>query len=220
MNQHIFKVLFDETVFDKRFLRLAINQNLDDYIRQAHGAAGLAHITKRKFEESELICPPLSEQNRIVAEIEKQFTRLDAGVASLRRVQAALKRYRASVLKAACEGRLVPIEAELARREARTYESGLQLLARIQEQRRIQSQAARLSKSKRIGAELKDEMWKIKDPDAPRTSVLEPEVRGSPKVGSGPQYCNSLRRSDHALTVSCNRAPMSWMAFQSCESET
>ena len=48
-----------------------------------------------------------------MAEIEKQFTRLEAGVAALRRVQANLKRYRAAVLKAACEGRLVPTEAEL-----------------------------------------------------------------------------------------------------------
>ena len=39
----------------------------------------------------------------------------DAGVAALRRVQANLRRYRASVLKAACEGKLVPTEAELAR---------------------------------------------------------------------------------------------------------
>lgn len=46
----------------------------------------------------------LPEQRRIVAEIEKQFTRLEAGVSALRRVQANLKRYRAAVLKAACEG--------------------------------------------------------------------------------------------------------------------
>jgi type I restriction enzyme S subunit len=46
------------------------------------------------------------EQRRIVAEIEKQFTRLEAGVAALRRVQANLKRYRAAVLKAAFEGKL------------------------------------------------------------------------------------------------------------------
>ena len=59
--------------------------------------------------------PPLPEQRRIVAEIEKQFTRLDASVAALKRVQANLKRYRASVLKAACEGKLVPTEAVLAR---------------------------------------------------------------------------------------------------------
>lgn len=52
--------------------------------------------------------PPLAEQHRIVAEIEKQLTRLDAGVAALRRAQARLQRYKAAVLKAACEGRLVP----------------------------------------------------------------------------------------------------------------
>ena len=80
--------------------------------------------------------PPLDEQQRIVAEIEKQFTRLEAGVGSLKRVQAALKRQRASVLKAACEGRLVPTEAELARRESRSYEPATTLLARILEERR------------------------------------------------------------------------------------
>jgi type I restriction enzyme S subunit len=50
---------------------------------------------------------PLAEQRRIVAEIETQLTRLDASVAALKRAQANLKRYRAAVLKAACEGRLV-----------------------------------------------------------------------------------------------------------------
>ena len=58
---------------------------------------------------------PLAEQRRIVAEIEKQLTRLDAGVAALKRVQATLRRFRTSVLKATCEGRLVPTEAELTR---------------------------------------------------------------------------------------------------------
>ena len=57
---------------------------------------------------------PLAEQRRIVVEIETQFTRLDVSVAALRRARANLKRYRASVLKDACEGRLVPTEADLA----------------------------------------------------------------------------------------------------------
>lgn len=74
---------------------------------------------------------PVAEQQRIVGEIEKQFTRLDAAVAALMRVHANLKRYRASVLKAACEGRLVPTEAELARREGRSYEPASELLKRI-----------------------------------------------------------------------------------------
>jgi len=48
-----------------------------------------------------------------VAEIEKQLTRLDAGLVAFRRMQANVKRYRAAVLKAAWEGKLVPTEAEL-----------------------------------------------------------------------------------------------------------
>ena len=94
------------------------------------------------FLRFQIPLPPLPEQRRIVAEIEKQFTRLEAGVAALRRVQANLKRYRAAVLKAACEGRLVPTEAALARSPRSTkngpaaYETGEALLARILTERR------------------------------------------------------------------------------------
>ncbi len=62
--------------------------------------------------------PPLPEQRRIVAEIEKQFSRLEEGVSALKRVQANLKRYRAAVLKAACEGSLVPTESELHKNQS------------------------------------------------------------------------------------------------------
>ena len=78
----------------------------------------------------------VEQQNEIVAELEKQFSRLDEAVANLQRVKANLKRYKASVLKAAVEGRLVETEATLAHREDRTYETGEQLLHRILEERR------------------------------------------------------------------------------------
>ncbi len=80
--------------------------------------------------------PPEDEQRRIVAAIEDHFSRLDEAVALLERVQRNLKRYRASVLKAAVEGRLVPTEAELARDEGRTYEPASVLLERILDERR------------------------------------------------------------------------------------
>ena len=86
---------------------------------------------------------PRTNRRGIVAEIEKQFTRLDAGIAALHRVQANLKRYRAAVLKAACEGRLVPTEAELARREGRSYETGGELLERLLSERRVTLERAR-----------------------------------------------------------------------------
>lgn len=75
---------------------------------------------------------PELEQYLIVAAIEKHLSRLDAATAAIERTQANLKRYRAAILKAACEGRLVPTEAELARAEGRKYETGEQLLQKIQ----------------------------------------------------------------------------------------
>jgi type I restriction enzyme S subunit len=70
-------------------------------------ATTVPSIRKSDVERIRLPLAPLDEQGRIVSEIEKQFTRLDEAVAALKRVQANLKRYRAAVLKAACEGRLV-----------------------------------------------------------------------------------------------------------------
>ncbi|MFZ1804660.1 MAG: hypothetical protein WAU05_12105, partial [Nitrospira sp.] len=50
---------------------------------------------------------PRHQQDSIVAEIEKQFSHLDEAVAILKRVKDNLKRYKASVLKAAVEGKFV-----------------------------------------------------------------------------------------------------------------
>ncbi len=120
-----------------KFVNYALNS--EDTRRRAkmivHGV-GRPRLNLGEIKSIAIPLPPLDEQQRIVAEIEKQFTRLEAGVASLKRVQAALKRYRASVLKAACEGRLVPTEAELARRESRPYEPATTLLTRILKERR------------------------------------------------------------------------------------
>jgi type I restriction enzyme S subunit len=98
-------------------------------------------LNRDDFYAETIPIAPLPEQHRIVAEIETQFTRLDAGVAALKQVQANLRRYKASVLKAACEGRLVRTEAELARAEGRDYEPADVLLERILAQRRARWEA-------------------------------------------------------------------------------
>lgn len=105
---------------------------------------------------------PVSEQQSIVDAIETQLTRLDAAVAALKRVQANLRRYRAAVLKAACEGRLVPTEAELAQVEGRAYEPAAALLERILAERRAKWQASHPGK-------------KYKEPAGPDVSGL-PEL--------------------------------------------
>lgn len=100
------------------------------------GAVGLRRVPAAFLADAQLPLVPQEEQRSIVAEIEKQFSRLDEAVTNLQRVKANLKRYKASVLKAAVEGRLVETEASIAQREGRSYETGEQLLHRILEERR------------------------------------------------------------------------------------
>ena len=102
----------------------------------AQHAVNQSSLNQKKITSLKIPLPSIDEQEKIVAELEKQFSRLDEAVAKLQRVKANLKRYKATVLKDAVEGRLVPTEAELARREGRSFETGERLLQRILEARR------------------------------------------------------------------------------------
>lgn len=109
--------------------------------------------------------PPLAEQRRIVAAIEEQFTRLDAGVAALKRAQAALKRYRAAVLKAAVEGKLTASW----RIQHSDVQPASELLADILAERRAKWEADLRAKGKDPAKA------KYEEPQSPQTEGL-PEL--------------------------------------------
>ena len=69
-------------------------------------ATTISIVNKSKFNSLSFPLAPLLEQERIVNRIEELFSDLDAGMAALEQVRAGLKRYKASVLKVACEGKL------------------------------------------------------------------------------------------------------------------
>ena len=71
LNQHIFKSKLVNDVFDKQFLKIAINARLLELIEQAHGGVGLQHITKPKLEAVAITLPPRAEQRRIVARVDE-----------------------------------------------------------------------------------------------------------------------------------------------------
>ena len=155
--------------------------------------------------------PPLPEQHRIVEEIEKQFTRLDPSVAALKRVQTNLKRYRASVLKAACEGKLVPTEAELARAESRIYEPADRLLESILAERRArwEAQEKRGRKYKEPVASDTSHLPELPEGWVWASLALIGEVRlgrqRSPKRAQGPHMRPYLRAANvtwHGLDLS------------------
>jgi len=157
-------------------LALSTDSARSHFRRSAQGIAGsMPKIDQQTIEEFPLVLAPEPEQRRIVDEVEKQFTRLDAAVAGLQRAKANLKRYRASVLKAACEGRLVPTEAELARREGRSFESGEELLKRILKERRARWEADQLAKMTAAGRVPSPDGWK-----AGYREPRKPEIDGVP----------------------------------------
>jgi type I restriction enzyme S subunit len=80
-----------------------------------------------------LCVPPLKEQQRLAGALDSYFTRLDDAEATLGHVKRNLERYRASILRAAFKGRLVPTEAEVARAECRAYEKASDLAERMRE---------------------------------------------------------------------------------------
>ena len=95
-------------------------RHLEQQLAQKATGTTFPAISGKVLRDQDIPLAPLPEQRRIAAKIEELFTRLDAGVAALKRVQAALKRYKAAVLKAACEGRLA--NRELGNRDSGTDE--------------------------------------------------------------------------------------------------
>ena len=106
LNQHIFKVVFNEFLIDKRFIRYAINQTLDQLISGAHGGVGLRHVTKGMFETTKIIFPSLAEQKVIADKLDTLLAQVEASKARLERIPDILKTFRQSVLAAAVSGRL------------------------------------------------------------------------------------------------------------------
>ena len=140
-------------------------------VEQGKGGAQ-PNISNGLVRETVVRISPLPEQHRIVDKIDELFSDLDAGVSALQRAKANLKRYRASVLKSAVEGRLT-VEW---RKEHPQSEDGGMLLDRILWERKEKWEKDQLLKFKEKGKE-PTKGWgsKYEEPSAPDTSEL-PEL--------------------------------------------
>lgn len=126
--------IFPPSSINTKFLFWFLKSRRDHLISQAVGGAQ-PNISQAVVRGLDIPVPPMDEQHEIVSEIEMQFSRLDETVAKLTRASASLVRYKAAVLKSAAEGRLVPTEAELARRDGKDFETASRLIERVLEDR-------------------------------------------------------------------------------------
>lgn len=175
---HVFRARIIDRILDPKLLSWYGNTVGQQYFfDEGKQTTNLASLNSSKLKALPVLVPPQGEQTRMVEAIESYLTRLDNAMVTLERVQRNLKRYRASVLKTAVEGRLVPTEAELARKEGRGYEPASVLLERILAERRRRWEETELAKMKAKGKVPKNDKWKAKyvEPAAPDASEL-PEL--------------------------------------------
>ena len=163
-----------------------------------------AKLNQKAMRQIPVPLAPPEQQKSIVAEIEKQFSRLDEAVANLKRVKTNLKRYKAAVLKSAVEGKLT----KEWRQKNPDVEPADKMLERIFAERREKWQGR----------------GKYKEPVAPNTTDL-PELpsgwvwatyelvgrmqlgrQRSPKYHSGSNMCPYLR----VKNVFEDRIDLSW----------
>jgi type I restriction enzyme S subunit len=78
----------------------------DEAAAEMTGSVGQKRVPAWFIEQSLLPLPPLAEQKRIVAKIDALLARVDVAHERLAKLPAILKRFRQSVLAAACSGRL------------------------------------------------------------------------------------------------------------------
>jgi type I restriction enzyme S subunit len=76
-----------------------------DFTEQVNGTTRLK-LTQSAMRSLPILLPPLAEQERIVEKVEALLTRVKTARESLARVSSILKRFRQSVLAAACSGHL------------------------------------------------------------------------------------------------------------------
>lgn len=79
LNQHIFKVLFDEKYLNKLYFLYQLNLSVSSLFDQTHGGVGLKHITKGTLENQLVPLPNMELQNSFaqkVLEIDSEKDRL------------------------------------------------------------------------------------------------------------------------------------------------
>jgi len=107
-SNHLTRLRPKRDVVDGRFLRwnLWLHWKRGVFDDKCKHWVNQSTLPKDALLEDEVVVPPLAEQRRIVAKLETLLGKVDASQQRLAKIPVLLKRFRQSVLAAACSGRL------------------------------------------------------------------------------------------------------------------
>ena len=91
LNQHIFKVEFDQIRATKMYLLYALNRAVAEVEQNLHGGVGLVHITKGNLEKIQIPLPSLVTQQAVVAEIETEQSLVAANRELVERMEGKIR---------------------------------------------------------------------------------------------------------------------------------
>jgi type I restriction enzyme S subunit len=107
-SNHMTRVRCRQEVLDPKYCAAALHQKWRERYFESvcNNHVSQASVSRTVLLTTPIMLPPLAEQKRIVAKVEELLARVSAARERLSRVPAILKRFRQSVLAAACSGRL------------------------------------------------------------------------------------------------------------------
>lgn len=184
-------------IVDAKMLQYFLRHSISSEVAiERRSQTTIQHLPREKMLRVWVRLPPRAEQARIVAKIEELFSDLDAAVGALERAKANLVRHRASVLRAAVEGKLT---AEWRKRHP-DIEPASKFLERILAERRKKWEEAELAKYASAG-KTPPNNWrdKYEEPAAP-------DPKGLPALPKGWCWANMDQLVANAMNGYGNRS--------------
>jgi len=134
INQNIAAIIISHGLISSKYLWYWF-QCQYEFTREIGGGSGPQALNCQRVRELSLNLPPIEEQQEIVRRVEEMFKLADVAEKRVGIATSRTEKLTQAILAKAFRGELVPTEAELARREGRSYETASDLLARIKSER-------------------------------------------------------------------------------------
>lgn len=153
---------FQPGIINPRLVKLSLHQSIERryiasyllspaakefFARRSHGGT-MEILNLAMLRTLPIPLPPLREQHEIVRRVDSLFAIADTIEGQVAAAAARVRKAPQSVLAKAFRGELVPIEAELARQQGRSYEPASVLLERIHQRRTDESIGVRRRRQK------------------------------------------------------------------------
>lgn len=159
ITKHVYRISVDQAICVPEYAAIALRDNsvVQPQIQGSVIGQTRPGINGRILKGIGIPIPPLREQSEVVRRVDSLFALADGIEAHVSAATEWVERLPQAIIARAFRGELVPIEADLAAKEGRDYETAERLIARIREEvaRRIPQRITRSRRTTQRKAAMK-----------------------------------------------------------------